>query len=82
MASAAVLKVDVALGDNGEAASVTVHDQDASKPVFHFIRGNASNLDDMKSAAKKLREILSQRPLELPKNTLKRAAFEHLQAIV
>lgn len=81
LASAAVLTVDVTLGDNGEAATVSVYDNEASEPVFNFVRSNNTTIQELRSVACKLREILSQRPLALPKNSLKRAAFEHLQAL-
>ena len=37
--------------------------------------------EGLKQLVAKLREVTDLRPLKLPKNALKRAAFEHLQAL-
>ncbi|RMH44606.1 MAG: integrase [Alphaproteobacteria bacterium] len=81
LANGSALDVEVTLDDAAQAASVVVRDACLSEPVFAFTKRSGLTPADRKAVALRLRRILAERPLNLPKNPLKRAAFEHLQAL-
>lgn len=75
------LEVEVTLTDDGEAATVVIKDDKSTQPVFDFVREDSQTGDQVQRAAKDLKKILALRSLRLPANAMKRAAFEHLQAL-
>ncbi|MHA6267199.1 site-specific integrase [Aliiroseovarius sp. CAU 1755] len=81
LAQASTLDVEITLGDDSEADAVTVRDPRLAEPLFDSSKIGKLSGDALKSLAAKLREVTDLRPLKLPKNALKRAAFEHLQAL-
>jgi hypothetical protein len=82
LAQGSTLDVEVTLGDDSEAVAVTVRDPLLAEPLFDYAKIGKLSGDALKQLAAKLREVTDLRPLKLPKNALKRAAFEHLQALV
>jgi integrase len=75
------LKVEVTLTEKAEAASIIIYHVDDNEPVFEFVRQDDCPTSALNQAAKELRGFVSEHPLILPHNALKRAAFEHLQAL-
>ncbi|MGR3631591.1 MAG: hypothetical protein ACU0A8_05670 [Limimaricola soesokkakensis] len=69
------------LTDNDEAATVVIKDDKSTQPVFDFVREDGQTKDQVQRAAKELKKILALRSLRLPANAVKRATFEHLQAL-
>lgn len=81
LAQGSTLDVEVMLGDNSEAEAVTVRDPRLAEPLFDCSKIGKLSGEALKQLVAKLREVTDLRPLKLPKNALKRAAFEHLQAL-
>ncbi len=81
LAKSSALVVEVTLGDASDAASIIIRDKQLTEPLFKYDQRLQKQAEDKKCAARQLRDIIAQRPLNLPKNTLKRAAFEHLMAL-
>ena len=81
LAQGSTLDVEVMLGDDSEADAVTVRDPRLAEPLFDCSKIGKLSGDALKQMAAKLREVTDLRPLKLPKNAMKRAAFEHLQAL-
>ncbi|WP_316635436.1 DUF6538 domain-containing protein [Ruegeria intermedia] len=81
LAKSSALDVEVTLNDHSEAASIIIRDKQLVDPLFKYDQRLQKKAEDRKHAARQLRDIIAQRPLNFPKNTLKRAAFEHLMAL-
>jgi integrase len=75
------LEVEITLTEEGEAATVTIKDDRSSQPVFSYMREDQHSRQHLQMVAKDLKKLLAARSLRLPTNAMKRAAFEHLQAL-
>ncbi|MBI6630899.1 site-specific integrase [Pontibaca salina] len=75
------LKVDVTINDDGQAASVRIQTESATDPVFEFVKQPNSTANTLRQVARELRDIVSGRSLRLPKDVMKRGAFEHFLAL-
>jgi integrase len=81
LAHGSTLDIEVILGDDNEAEAITVRDPRLAEPLFDCSKIGKLSGEALKQLVAKLRAVTDLRPLKLPKNALKRAAFEHLQAL-
>ena len=81
LAQGSTLDIEVILGDDNEAEAITVRDPRLADPLFDCSKIGKLSGEGLKQLVAKLREVTDLRPLKLPKNPLKRAAFEHFQAL-
>jgi len=80
LAQGSSLDVEITLGDLSEADTVVVRDPNLAQPLFEQSGIGKLSHEKVRQLAARLREVTALRPLNLPKNTMKRAVFEALQA--
>lgn len=80
------LKVEVTLGDHGEAERIQVIDPESGTEIFEFDRvdpvtGTRLPGKVVRDAARRFRKLVGESPMKMPRSNMKRSAIEHFHGL-